>query len=314
MRPCEGIDKIGVLLNPLFLNKECKKKHIDPFNRLELHRAGVFKVLTIKQEYLNPIIDHQIQIAFAIYELIKQGIINFPDTLMTPFFIYKNHHLFIFNIVALEFYSSWEKEEIKINDEMVKLNLDEAKENDCLYRYIDINKNITDTYYSNDKALTKYDRSGFICYNKQEKDLRDNQIPKNVIYDFSKPIRTEFRLYADNTPWLHWDNLRGTYKDIFNRHIKYLATIYNKFVKGCITINSRSNKYIEKVIRIAEEEDPIRYTGKQLKKRVIIKKSEKPEVLLCTFQEFSSVSKNIENAQNINETMEEVKKNRSKYY
>jgi hypothetical protein len=84
MRPIEGIDKISVTLNPLFLNTGCDKKHIDPYNRLTLHKAGPFTVLSISQEYFNPLFDYQMQISLAIYELVKQRIILFEDNFLTP--------------------------------------------------------------------------------------------------------------------------------------------------------------------------------------------------------------------------------------
>jgi len=43
IRPIEGIDKISFVLNPLFLNNDCVKKHIDPYNRLSVHKAGILQ-------------------------------------------------------------------------------------------------------------------------------------------------------------------------------------------------------------------------------------------------------------------------------
>jgi len=314
MRPVEGIDKINLLLNPLLLNKENKKKNIDPYNRLVLCRSYGNTILIIKQEYLNPCIDFQIQITLAIYELIKQGIINFPDTLLTPLFIYKFHQFFFHNITALEFYTSWKEDDIKVNEDMSKTNLDEAKENDCLYQYVNKDGKITETYYSNDKSRTKYDRSSFIIYNKQELDLKDNQIPKDVIYEFGKPIRTEFRLYADNTPWLHWDNLRGNYQEIFNRHKMLMATIYNNHVRECITVTNKENKNFNKVMKAAKDEEPIRYTGKELKKKQPIIKNDTQETVNKKFNEFGLKNKNMENGKIMGEMMEELKKNMGRYY
>jgi hypothetical protein len=122
-RPIEGIDKVSVLLNPLILNSSCKKKHVDPLNRLTLHKSGAFTTLVIHQEFFNPFFDYQKQIAFAVYELVKHGIINFPDTIFTPFIIYEYHSLFILNVVALEFYSSWASDEIEVNEDMSKTTL-----------------------------------------------------------------------------------------------------------------------------------------------------------------------------------------------
>ena len=324
MRPNEGIDKIGLVLNPIFLNKENKKKHIDPFNRLSLHRAGPYTIFTITQEYFNPFIDYQVQLAFAVYELVKHGIIDFPDTMFTPYFIYKNHGWFVLNVVALEFYSSWSKDEIDIDHDMTEKTLDAAKENGCLYQYVNKEtKEVTDTFYSNDKARNSYDRSSFIIYDKQKKDIRDNQIPRDVVTGNPKSIRTEFRLYADNTDWLHWDNLRGDYQAIFNRHKDLLAVIYSNYIKGCITTNCNDNKNFGKVVKTAERKSPIRYSGKKLKKRVTVKgmvdfgeenERQNRESQLGIFDKFSLKNKNIENAKNMDKIMVEAVKNRCGYY
>ena len=271
IRPDEGIDKISVIINPLFLNKDCKKRHIFPDNRLTLHKAGPFTVLAIHQEYFNPLLDYQMQISFAVYELIKIGLINFPDTIMTPYFIYKNHSWFILRIVALEFYSSWANDEIIIDDDMVETNLETAIVNDCLYRYVvKSTGEITNTYYSNDKSTSKYNRSSFIIYDKQKKDIHDNRLPKEVILANTKPIRSEFRLYAENTPWLHWDNLQGDYNTIFKRHKRQLAVIYNNYVRECITVSSKVNENFNKVVKCAEKINPVRSNSKRLRQRVPI--------------------------------------------
>jgi len=208
MRPPEGIDKIGIILNPLFLNKDNRKKYFDPNNKIEVHSAGVFTVLTIKQEYFNIFFDYQKQIALAIYELVKKGIFNFPDKgALTLWFIYNFSQYFILRIVSLEFYSDWNEDDVKVEPDMFRYTLDEAKDEDCLYRYVTEDNEVTDTFYSNDKSLSKYDRSSFICYNKKKKDIKEKQISHDVINNYARPTRTEFRLYADNTPWLHWDNL-----------------------------------------------------------------------------------------------------------
>ncbi|MDR3142462.1 MAG: hypothetical protein LBU37_12180 [Tannerellaceae bacterium] len=85
MKCTEGIDRIGLLLNPLFFDKKNIIKHKDPYNRLTLHPAGQFYVLSIHAEWFNPLLDYQMQIAMAIYELVKEGVINFSDTMLTPY-------------------------------------------------------------------------------------------------------------------------------------------------------------------------------------------------------------------------------------
>ena len=309
MRPPEGIDKIGVILHPLFLNKENAKKYFDPNNCLEIHPAGIYTVLSIKQEYFNIFFDYQKQIVCAIYELVKAGVINFPDTLLTLWYIYNYPQYFILRIVSLEFYSDWREEDIYINPDMYKCNLEEAKDEGFLYRYITDDKEITDTYYSNDKSLSKYDRSSFICYNKRKKDSKENQISHNDINNYARPIRTEFRLYADNTPWLHWDNLKEDYQQIFNRHVALMATIYNNFVRECISVNNKANPNFSKIIKEANKYNHIRYKGNKIKKRGDIKLYNDEQVnIINEFKDLSVENENIENAKKLQKNMEKLRK------
>jgi hypothetical protein len=227
-------------------------------------------------------------------------------------------------VVALEFYSDFASAGIKIDRNMVETDIDLAKENGCLYRYVKKEtREVTDTYYSNDKAKNSYDRSSFCVYNKQEKDRRDNQIPRHIVEANKNTIRTEFRLYADNSEWLNWDNLRGNYANIFNRHLGYLAVLYNQMVRGCLAAKGRNNKNFKKIVKKAVEENPIRYRGKGLKKRVRLdeikefdreNKEAKRLEGLRKFGLFSQKKGNSEKAGKMRETMREIEKDRQKYY
>jgi hypothetical protein len=110
----EGIDKIGVLLNPLFFNKADITKHKDPYRRLTLHRAGNFTVLSIHEEWFNPLFDYQFQIARAICHLINEGVINLKarwakedsmNDMWNLYLVYTIPQYFILSIVACEFFS-----------------------------------------------------------------------------------------------------------------------------------------------------------------------------------------------------------------
>jgi hypothetical protein len=117
-RNVEGIDKVKVVLNPLFIdNSRLRKRHIDPHNRLTLHREGSLFALSIHAEYFNPLADFYLNVASALYELIKEKIILFPDNPYTPLFIYNNISWFVLYIQEIEFYFDFKTKNIAIDDE-----------------------------------------------------------------------------------------------------------------------------------------------------------------------------------------------------
>ncbi|GHV41255.1 hypothetical protein AGMMS49546_16770 [Spirochaetia bacterium] len=261
MKYIEGVDKIKLLLNPLFINAKIKKWHIDPYNRLRIDRAGSFMTLQIQDEYFIPEFDYQMQIAIAIYELIKKGVINFPDTIFTPWFIYKNHELFILNPIGLELYSDFRYDNLEIKDMMSSTSLSIAKEENILFQYTK-DGIPTNTHYTNDFGSRT---ASAIIYDKNEKNMLDNHIDKMAIKNYPNGKRFEWKIYSNNSDWLHWDNLAGNYKTIFNRYKEYLAVIYNNYIAGCIEIHGKENKNFHKVRKLAETSDRKRYTGSKLK-------------------------------------------------
>lgn len=272
MKFFEGIDRIGVLLNPLFFDKKNISRHKDPYNRLTLHKAGRFYVLSIHEEWFNPFFDYQVQIALAVYVLVKEGVISFPDSPFTPLYIYQYHKYFILNIVALEFFSDFKYSNIKLEKEMLKTTIDEAKYEGGLYQYRDEKNNkLTDTYYSPDKKGSK--KSKHIVYNKLEKSIKDNNhAPVETLIKTQNPIRLEFRIYANNSKWLHWDNLKGDYQKIFNRYKEYLAVIFNNYIAGCLTIKGKENNNYKKIIKTAKSKNRERFRtkGEKLKQNDVL--------------------------------------------
>jgi hypothetical protein len=326
MKFFEGIDRIGVLLNPLFFDKKNINRHKDPYNRLTLHKAGQFYVLSIHEEWFNPFFDYQVQIALAVYELVKEGVITFPDTPFTPLYICQYHKYFILNIVALEFFSDFKHANIKLEKEMLKKTIDEAKDEGGLYQYYDKNSNkLTDTCYSPDKKGSK--KSKHIVYNKLEKSIKDNNhAPIETLIKTQNPIRLEFRIYANNSKWLHWDNLKGDYQKIFNRYKEYLAVIFNNYIAGCLTIKGKENNNYKKIIKTAKSKNRERFRTKRgkLKQHDILtdedlflnkalsqfKLDEKKQRIIETFTGLSKKEVNITKIEIFNKTMFELNKNR----
>jgi hypothetical protein len=90
------------------------------------------------------------------------------------------------------------------------------------------------------------------------------------------PERLEFRIYAGNSRWLHWDNLKGNYQQIFNRYEEYLATLYNNYVLGCLTVRGKENPNFKKLVKLAERNNCIRFKNKdgKLRRKEVMKNEE----------------------------------------
>jgi hypothetical protein len=263
----EGIDRIGVLLNPLFLKKENIHKYKDPKRRLTLHVNWNWCVLSIHEEWFNPTFNYQVQIALAIYELIKVGVIEFSDNMFTKYLIYRYHEYFIHSIVAIEFFSDFKDENINVNKNMLKTSIPIAKSEGGLYQYKK-NNILTDTYYSPDYNGSR--KSQFIIYNKLKKSIKDNNIASvgNLI-KYQNPWRCEFKVFSNNSNWLNWDNLKGDYQQVFNRYKEYLAVIYNNQVDGSLTVKGNENPNFINVVKTAKEKNMIRFrnANERLKKK-----------------------------------------------
>jgi hypothetical protein len=322
MKYNNAIDRIGLLLNPLFFDKCNIVKHKDPYNRLTLHPAGQFTVLSIHEEWFNPLYDYQAQIVMAIYELVKEGVITFPDTQLTPLFIYQFHKYFFLHIVAAEFFFDCKEENIETDKDMLKPTIDEAKEEGALYQFYDNKeKQLTDTYYSPDKNGSR--KSLFISYNKLEKSIKDNN--KGSVEELKQnqnPRRLEFKLYSCNSDWLYWDNFKGNYRQIFNRYKNYLAVIYNNYLAGCFKVKGNENLNFNEIVKLAKRDNRIRFKNKgdKLKKSETLKADDltpekglskielkkKKQTITDLLEDFSVKKQNIKNAEKMNAEMEKL--------
>jgi hypothetical protein len=261
MKYFEGIDKIGVILNPIFFNKTNINRHKDPLRKLTLHPHGKWCTLAIHDEWFNPFFDYQLQIAMAIHVLVKEGVIDFPDNIFTLYLIYKNIYWFILNITSIEFYSDFKRENIYIDENILFQTIDKAKEESGFYQYYDKKTaSLTDTYYSPDKKGSR--KSLFIVYEKLEKMIKENNHASvETLIKYQNPVRCEYKVYSNNSTWLHWDNLKGTYKDIFDRYKSYLAVIYNNYVAGNIVVKGNENPNFKSIIDTAMRQNKIRFTN-----------------------------------------------------
>jgi len=226
-------------------------------------------------------------------------------------------------LAGLEFYFDFKEDNIQIEEDMTDTCIDRAKENDCLFNYV--NKEThekTETYYSPDVNVRKSRKSSFIIYNKNKKDDKDNQIAKDAIRSNEYSIRCEFRLYSTNSVWLNYDNLKGSYKDVFNNYKELLAVLYNSHVKGCITTIGRTNKNFNAIKRISEKNNAIRYRGRRLKKAEPMSKTKQPDKITVDkrtescklLDDFCAKKSNVEKSGKMTELMLREAKNRQGYY
>jgi hypothetical protein len=264
----EGIDTILVLLNPLFLSEEKKRVFKDPLNRLSLQPAGAFTVLAIQAEWFDRDADYQMQIAWAVYELVVRGVIDFPDTLFTPIIIYQCHEWFILHVIGCDFHFDISEKNVDFQEGMSAPTITKAKDAGVLYRYQDKKTGeATNTFYPADYTPRR-PHSAWCFYDKWAQLFAvNNTASHEEIMANQNRWRLEARVRSCNSSgWLHWDNFRGTYKNIFNRYKEYLAARYNAFQTGFLTVRGTENPNLREVIRIAEEKGMVRYRGTRLKK------------------------------------------------
>jgi hypothetical protein len=247
----ETIDKITVVLTPWFIDYEKIKTepHIDPHNRLTLHRFGAMVSLAVHWEWIDPAIDIPTNIARAIHELIKKGYIMFPDNVFTFSFILSQPGWFIMYVQQIEFAFDFLKDHVHISPEAV--------ESGELVQYRD-----TGTYYTSDYHKGKRKSVGII-YDKAEKNARDNKPMK--VQAKAHGQRIEFRLCRNNSDYVNLDNLKGPVNSVFNRYVDLLATIYHNFFMGSVEVEGKHNRHFNRVVEKAAEGHS-RYRGDKLKR------------------------------------------------
>jgi hypothetical protein len=244
-----GIDKIKLAINPIFLNSDIKfdkfnpknrtmEKFLDSKNQLILMRNGTYISLYISAEFINPFIDIHFSIARAIFELVKQDVIVLPfqnfDNNITLAFIYFYLHAFILYVQELELFFNFKKYHIIINDDLIGL-----------HRYYK-DGGPTETYYTDDNHKGKKNSKGII-YDWGAKQKHERK-PQN---ENPYATRLEFKLYRNNTEWLHLDNLKGSYFDIIKRYTPLLATIYTNYFAKNITLSGREYGQFNRIVKAA---------------------------------------------------------------
>jgi hypothetical protein len=274
----EFIDKAKILLNPLILNpkkihfNEEHIMHIHPHNHLTLHEGGAQVLLAIHKEYIRPTISNtKIELARGIHHLMEKEIVINPFDAISDFSTISQIFYFLpyfaTHLSELELCFNFRKENVKIKEESIALGF--------LKKYVDL-KTGTITYYSTDDEI----KSMIAIYDKESKDIKDNN--KNHKQILANPFKTrlEFRLNNKNCQWLNIDNLRGTYNDIINRFLPFISMRYNELIRNHVEINPVDNYYFKKLLNTADELlGKVRYRGNELMKSLTV-----PNELLKPFQ------------------------------
>jgi hypothetical protein len=291
----EGIDKIKVMLHPCLNNSIQFRRYVSFENHLILVRSmnkfNLFYYLLINAEFIDPEVNMLRNIASAIMELIRKGIIlirsddyNFEksecdkknvandlgqmhqvpkDELeyeITEDFIYRNIKLFISGIYELEFYFDLPSSCIEVSENAVIFDFEDIKSMNSFYKYKKDKRNnpikaiikYNTTLYSSDYDSCKRD-STLICYDRAERLIAQNQIKHEVINNNNYKMRIEFRLKRNNSKYLVMDNLDGTYDEIINKYIPLLSILYHRFFFGLIIVSNSKNKYFNKLYERARE-------------------------------------------------------------
>jgi hypothetical protein len=219
----EGIDKIKLKLSRAVVNTENFKHHIDPQNRITLHREGPDRSVSIHNEYIDPKKDCREICANALFELQEKKVIVLPDRINSgnrakTVENIRSHIDEIAQVKELELYSDLPRESISIDEE-----------GNNLIKCFDT------TYYSQDyKNDPKHPRKSMIILDDRQKRLREQgNIPRKKI-EGQPPVRMEFRLTKSNCGFLSMDNLKGNSQKVFRRHTPYLATKFNAYIAGSV--------------------------------------------------------------------------------
>jgi hypothetical protein len=137
-----------------------------------------------------------------------------------------------------------------------------------LHRYYTKEGEPTGTFYAeNDRNGRAKATNSIYDRKKRLEDLK--QTSKADLKKNPYEERLELRLYQGNCQWLHLDNIRGTYYDVFERYLPLLGTYYHNYFEGNISITGRGYKELRRVIKVAGKKgtsEKIRYRGSGLKK------------------------------------------------
>jgi len=296
-----GIDKVKLILNPLFLNP-AHPFYIRADNALTIHKnkEGNITYLAIHAEYFNPLFDYRMTIVNAIIEAINKKVFFFPistddffSLFLTQAFIFQNICYFILGVSQVEFCFDFPEGKVAINKDAIK--------NGDIIQYRDKEDNLTNTYYTSDYEPEKK-KSSYCVYNKKEKLIHDNK-SRDEIEKMDVEYRIEARLNRENCPYLDIANLKGTYEDIFKRFQPFLAVLFYNHLYGHVDVKGKSNTHFTRLERSAMKGKTKYYNRQGLQKYKPIEKPFDDEIIIRGIKEgiLEKYNETIQIANNHNE-------------
>jgi hypothetical protein len=267
--PIEGIDRIQVRLNHklVYMTDLSKiteateygsKIYRSKRNELRLEHFfyyGIWSILSIQGQLIDHNNDIRLSIAKAIFQLIQEEIIKLPKDLPLVF-IYNNLQYLVAEIKEIEFYFDFRRKAINI-----------------LYPERLINKN--GAFYSSDwrPHEDRPTRKSFLAYYDRPERLKKlRKIPWKIIDANPYKKRIEFRLTKENCKLRTLNDIAGTYLEVINRYMPYLAIIYFREFFGNVIVDCDEHPIFYYTYELAAEGKK-RYHGKELEKRTTPKES-----------------------------------------
>lgn len=254
----EGIDTISIEFFPNYVNEKFwfNKRQVFLGVSLEVRESKYKKyyLCHIQAEALNCNILWDV--IWTVRKLCMRGflIINRENYPLFDY-IFKNRHL-IFRLAELDFYFDFPRNTLQIPSEEITGE-----------------RRFATTVYSKDHKKRK---SLWIMYDRISDLLYRNQLPKDFVKNLPFPTRIEIRLCRANCAYLHLDNIRGDFYQIFSRYQSYIAKTWRKhgFIFGEIPIIEQ-HPFFNMILFLSSTNKPLHITGLEKTPRPLNKITEK---------------------------------------
>lgn len=254
----EGIDTISIEFFPDYVNEKFwfDKRQISLGVSLEVRKSKYKKYYFchIQAEALN--YDIFRNVIWTVKKLYLRGfLIIYRENESLLNYIIRNRHS-IFRLAELDFYFDFPRNALQIPSEEITGA-----------------RRFPTTVYSKDHKKRK---SLWIMYDRISDLLYRNQLPKDFVKNLPFPTRIEVRLCRANCAYLHLDNIRGDFYQIFSRYQSYIAKTWRKhgFIFGEIPIIEQ-HPFFNMILFLSSTNKPLHITGLEKTPRPLNKITEK---------------------------------------
>lgn len=254
----EGIDTISIEFFPDYVNEKFwfDKRQISLGVSLEVRKSKYKKYYFchIQAEALN--YDIFWNVIWTVKNLCLRGfLIIYRENESLFNYIIRNRHS-IFRLAELDFYFDFPRNALQIPSEEITGD-----------------RRFATTVYSKDHKKRK---SLWIMYDRISDLLYRNQLPRDFIENIPFPTRIEIRLCRANCAYLHLDNIKGDFYQIFSRYQAYIAKTWRKhgFIFGEIPI-IKQHPFFNMILFLSSINKPLHITGLEKTPRPLNKITEK---------------------------------------